>query len=73
MPKRRLHHTLIYFSSAGIEMAAIIGLFAYAGHRLDLHYGNETPWWTAFLSLAGVFLAIYRIIRQVNRWNRQNE
>ncbi len=73
MPRRKLHHTLIYFSSAGIEMGAIIGLFAYAGYRLDRYYGHQTLWWTAFLSLTGVLLALYRLIRQVNKWAKNQK
>lgn len=73
MPRRKLHHTLIYFSSAGIEMGAIIGLFAYAGYRLDCHFHNQTPWWTTFLTLTGVLGALYRLIRQVNQWMKNQK
>jgi len=68
MPGKKFYQNFIYFSSVGMEMAIIIGVFAYAGYRLDKHFGNQTPWWTAFLSLTGVFASIYRVIVQVNQW-----
>lgn len=60
-----------YFSGLGFQMIAIIGLFTYLGYRLDQSYATETPVWTAILSLTGVCLSIYFVIRSVTR-NKKN-
>ncbi|HZH55455.1 MAG TPA: AtpZ/AtpI family protein [Sphingobacteriaceae bacterium] len=59
-----------YFSGLGFQMIAIIGLFTYAGYRVDQSSGAEKPIWTALLSLTGVCLSIYFVIRSVTRNNK---
>lgn len=56
-----------YFSGLGFQMIAIIGLFTYAGYRADQSSSAEKPIWTALLSLTGVCLSIYFVIRSVTR------
>lgn len=53
------------FSAMGFQMFAIIGVFTYAGYKIDQHRKSDTPLITAFLSLAGVFIALYLVIRSV--------
>lgn len=56
-----------YFSGIGFQMIAIIGAFTYAGYRIDQTREAGTPIWTALLSLTGVILSIYIVIRAVTR------
>lgn len=46
-------------------MLTIIGIFTYAGYRIDKAREAETPLWTALLALAGVCISIYTVIRAV--------
>ena len=53
------------YTAIVFQMALIIGIFAYAGYRLDGHYKHETPWVTALFCVAGVCLSIYQVIRSL--------
>jgi len=59
----------IRFSGVGFEMAAVIGFFAWLGNYLDKKQGNHIPGWTVGLSLFGVFVAMYLIIKEVKKLN----
>jgi F0F1-type ATP synthase assembly protein I len=60
-------------SGLGIQMGAIIGLFAWLGTYLDEKYQLKTPWWTIVLSLFGVFAGLYLIIREVIKMSKDDE
>jgi ATP synthase protein I len=51
-------------SNAGIQMGLVIGGGAYLGNYLD---GNSTgtPVWTVILSLVGVAIGLYIVIKEV--------
>ena len=53
------------YSSVGFQMIVIIGLFAFAGYKIDESTAHEVKWVTAVLSLVGVFIALYIVIRSV--------
>lgn len=53
------------FSGVAFQMIAIIGLFAFVGYKIDVSANHETKWVTAVLSLAGVFISLYIVIRSV--------
>ena len=59
-----------YYSGAGFQMLAIIGIFAYAGHRIDESRQSEKPIFTAVLALVGVCISIYTVVRMVTRRKR---
>lgn len=46
-------------------MAVIIGLFVYAGFRIDEHYGNDPMLVTAVFSILGVAVALYNLYRRI--------
>lgn len=48
-----------------VQMGVIIVVFAYVGHYLDLKFDTSKKYWTMILSLAGVFGAIYQMIRSL--------
>jgi F0F1-type ATP synthase assembly protein I len=52
------------------QMGAIIFAFAFFGQWLDEKYSNENKIFTIILTLLGVFLALYNVIRQVNKLNK---
>ena len=53
------------YSALAFQMIAIIGGFAYAGYKIDENRQARTPLVTAFLSLAGVFISLYLVIRSL--------
>jgi hypothetical protein len=67
--KRRkgLMNSYAQYSAMGFQMFLIIGGFTYAGYKIDESRQSETPLFTAFLSLAGVFIALYLVIRSIKK------
>lgn len=59
----------IKYSSLGFQMIAIIGIFTFAGYKIDASRGSITPLFTAFLSLTGVVLAMYIVFRGIKNKN----
>ena len=55
----------IKYSNMVVQMGVIIGVFAYVGHYLDLKFDTSKKYWTMIFSLAGVFGAIYQMIRSL--------
>ena len=53
------------FSGFAFQMMVIIGGFAYAGYKIDESAGHTTKWVTAAMSLAGVFISLFIVIRSV--------
>ncbi|MBT8265570.1 MAG: AtpZ/AtpI family protein [Bacteroidia bacterium] len=47
-------------------MAAITGLGAYIGYRLDEHYQNENDIYTIILTFIGFAIAMYFVLKQIN-------
>jgi len=46
-------------------MGVIIGLSSWGGVKLDEHYQNKTPVFTIILSLAGIGIALYLVIKDL--------
>jgi len=53
------------FSAMGFQMIAIIGVFTFVGYKIDAANNHPTKWVTATLSLVGVFISLYIVIRSV--------
>ncbi len=54
------------FSGMAFQMIAVIGLFTYAGYKIDTAASHNVKWVTAILSLAGVCISIYIVIKSLN-------
>ena len=50
------------YSGMGFQMIAIIGIFTYAGYKIDESAHHQVKWVTAVLSLTGVFISLYIVI-----------
>jgi len=61
------------FSSLGIQMGIIIGLFTWLGVYLDEKYQSKTAWWTIGLSLFGVTAGLYLVIKEVIKMSNDND
>ena len=47
------------------QMLAIIGIFTFAGYEIDKAASHSTKWVTAILSLAGIMIALYTVIKSL--------
>jgi RsiW-degrading membrane proteinase PrsW (M82 family) len=54
-------------------MGVIIGGFTWLGVYLDERQKNKTAWWTIGLSLFGVMAALYLMIKEVLRMNKDDD
>jgi hypothetical protein len=52
----------VKYSGLGFQMIAVIGVFAFAGYKIDEAAHHTVKWVTAALSLAGVFISLYIVI-----------
>ena len=52
----------VKYSGLGFQMIAIIGVFAFAGYKIDAAANHQVKWVTAVLSLTGVFISLYIVI-----------
>ncbi len=55
----------VKFSSMGFQMIATIGIFTYVGYKIDESAHHTTKWVTAVLSLTGVLVSLYLVIRSL--------
>ncbi len=53
-----------------IQMGIVIFAFAYFGKWLDEKYGTLNHVYAKTLTIVGVFLALYNVIRQVKQMNK---
>jgi hypothetical protein len=53
------------FTGLAFQMIAIIGLFSYAGYRIDAAAHHGVKWVTAALALLGVFISFYMVFRSL--------
>ena len=53
------------YTGMAFQMIAIIGIFTFIGYKVDESAAHATKWVTATLSLVGVFIALFIIIRSV--------
>lgn len=62
----------VQFSQAGLQMAVTIAVFTLGGVWLDNEYQGVAPLFTVILSLVGVFVAMYSVIRQVINMSKES-
>lgn len=60
------------FAGLGVQMAAVIVGSVWLGIFLDGKYNNGGKAWTVCLSLFGVALALYQVIREVINMSKDN-
>jgi len=64
-PEESPGYDYVKYSGLGFQMLVIIGAFAYGGYRIDKAAHHSIQWVTCILSLTGVFIAIYLVIRSI--------
>lgn len=60
-------NSYLKYSGLAFQMIGIIGVFTYAGYKIDESRQSETPQITAFLSLAGVVISLFLVLRGLNK------
>ncbi len=55
----------IKYSGLGFQMILIIGIFSFAGYKIDHSFHHQTQWATAVLSLCGVFVSLYIVLKSL--------
>ena len=60
-------NSFVKYSSIGFQMLATIGLFAFIGYKIDDYQQHDKPIVTAILSLIGVLISLYQVVKQLNK------
>jgi len=56
------------YTGIAFQMIAVIGIFTFAGYKIDQAAAHATKWVTVILSLSGVFVAMYIVIKSLKNW-----
>jgi F0F1-type ATP synthase assembly protein I len=56
----------IKYTGMGFQMLAIIGLFAFAGYKIDGYRHSSKFIFMAIFGLVGVIISLYQVVRQLN-------
>lgn len=67
MEQPKQPNLLFKYSNLAIQMGVIIGLSAWGGQKLDTHYLNKQPVFTIILSLLGIAIAMYLVLKDFIR------
>ena len=65
--KKKNVNNFAKYSSISFQMLVTIGVFAFAGYKIDAYRDSKTPLFTAILSLFGVVLSLYQVVKQLNK------
>jgi len=68
--KREKANKWLVFTTIPFQMAAIIYLFYKIGEWLDKKYLIVNEWGAKIVTLLGIFIAMYQVISQVNKLNK---
>lgn len=60
-------------SGIGLQMGVTIFLGAYLGKYLDEKYPSNKKWFTIGFTLLAVAIALYNVLRQVNKINAEED
>ena len=65
--------SFLVFTGIAAQMGVTIFLGAYFGKMLDEKYPSDKKWFTIGLTLFGVFLSMYNILKQLKRINEKED
>lgn len=74
MPNQKKEQPSKYliFVNIAVQMGIIIGAGVFLGIWLDKKFPNDFSGFTIGISLLGVFIALYQVIRQVSRLSQDD-
>ena len=58
-----MKNVYLKYSTMAFQMGTVIGLFAFGGYELDKHFNTNHPYYTIALSLTGVGISLFSVIR----------
>ena len=64
--EKRNTTNFVKYTGLGFQMLATIGIFAFAGYKIDEYRDSEKLIFTALLGLLGVVASLYQVGRQLN-------
>lgn len=64
--KEKKSANFVKYTGMGFQMLATIGIFAFAGYKIDQYRNADKMIFTALLGLLGVIISLYQVIRQLN-------
>ena len=67
--KKKQLNKFLQLTGVGLQMGITIYLGAWAGKKLDAHFGYEKKTFTIILTLVALVASIYSVISQLNRIN----
>jgi F0F1-type ATP synthase assembly protein I len=65
-PKGKNTTNFVRYTGMGFQMLAVIGLFAFAGYKIDTYRQSDKFIFMAILGLIGVIISLYQVVRQLN-------
>jgi F0F1-type ATP synthase assembly protein I len=71
--KKRLLNRYLVLTSVPFQIGITIYLGTYLGETLDSKYTFEKPWFTILGVLLALIVAMYSVIQQLNRLNKQDD
>lgn len=66
-PTKNKIKSYVQYSGLVFQMMGIIGFFTFAGYKLDENQASKTPIYTAVLSLLGVCISLYTVIKSLKK------
>jgi ABC-type molybdate transport system permease subunit len=55
----------IKYSGLGFQMIVILGIFSFAGYKIDQYLHHQVQWVTAIMALAGIFVSFYIVFKSL--------
>ena len=69
-PEKKTSNNWLALINIPFQMGLIIFVFSYLGNWLDEKFQNPNETYFKVVTLLGVFVAIFQVIRQVNQINK---
>ncbi|HET8861183.1 AtpZ/AtpI family protein [Marivirga sp.] len=66
MKKQKPYKNYLKFTGLAFQMLATIGAFVLLGQWVDSLQQTEKPYYTMGLSLVGIAISLYQIIKELN-------
>lgn len=53
------------YSGMGFQMVLVIGVFSFAGYKIDEYLHHQVQWVTVILALTGIFVSLYLVFKSL--------
>ncbi len=62
-PSPKQPNPFLKYGNLAMQMGLVIGLGAWGGKKLDIHYHTSKPYYTICLSLFAIGMALYLVLK----------